>query len=69
MSELYNATADSIKNLVDGGFKVFAENISYQVIKNSKNQYLIRCSLNGHCIGLTWNDDITLSARHFFIEA
>ena len=31
------------------------------MIKDSVGQYLIRCNLNGSCIGLTWLDGVTMN--------
>ncbi len=52
-----------IKLAIDQGKKVFWSNPNYQVIKDSKGQYLIVCSLNDSCIGLTWKDGITLNGK------
>jgi hypothetical protein len=41
-----------IKNAVNKGRKVYCGNSAYQVIKDNKGQYLIKCSLNDYCIGL-----------------
>lgn len=55
-------TLDEIKQAVLDGKKVYWENPSYQVIVDSKNQWLIKHT-NGHCIGLTWDDDVTMNGK------
>lgn len=57
-----------IMHALDSGLSVFWDNTSYQVIKDSKNQYLIKHA-SGHCIGLTWADNETLNGKQseFFI--
>ena len=42
----------SIKIMVDAGCTVYAGNDAYRVIKDSIGQYLIKCDINDHCIGL-----------------
>ena len=54
---------EQIKQAIADGKKVFWASLSYEVIKDSKNQYLIKCGQNGHCIGLTWADDKTLNGE------
>jgi hypothetical protein len=41
-----------IKNAVNKGRKVYCGNSAYLVIKDKVGQWLIKCSLNGYCIGL-----------------
>jgi hypothetical protein len=43
---------NDIKKMVDEGKTVYSSNEAYQVIKDSKGQYMIKCTLNGYCIGL-----------------
>lgn len=43
---------DEIKKAIDEGKKVFWASQVYPVIKDKNGEYLITCSLNGHCIGL-----------------
>ena len=45
-------TIAEIKNAVNKGRKVYCGNSGYQVIKTNKGQWMIKCTLNGHCIGL-----------------
>jgi hypothetical protein len=56
-------TATEIKTAVDQGKTVFHQNEAYQVVKDKFNQYLIKCTLNGNCIGLTWADGETLNGK------
>lgn len=56
-------TVDEIKSAVDNGKEVHWKNELYQVVKDNKNQYLIKCISNNHCIGLTWVDDVTLNGK------
>lgn len=57
-----------IKQAIADGKKVHWSNKLYDVIE-SKWEYLIRCNSNGHCIGLTWQDGVTMNGREedFFI--
>ena len=59
-----------IKQAIQEGKKVFWANRNYEVIKDSIGQYLIKCRLNGHCIGLTWLDNSTMNGeeKDFFCE-
>lgn len=61
-------TVAQIKAAVDNGKKVHWANGAYQVIKDSRNQYLIKHG-NGSCIGLTWQDGTILNGKEeeFFI--
>lgn len=52
-----------IKQAIEEGKKVYWSNTMYEVIKCPKNDYLIRCSSNNYCIGLTWADDITMNGK------
>lgn len=60
---------EQIKTAIANGQKVHWANTGYEVIKDSIGQYLIRCTMNGHCIGLTWRDGVTLNGKpaQFFI--
>jgi hypothetical protein len=55
-------TAAEIKSAIDSGKKVCWHNPTYEVIK-TKDEYLIRCRLNQHCVGLTWQDGVTLNGK------
>lgn len=52
-----------IKDAVDQGKKVHWATDIYEVIKDNIGQYLIKCSINNHCIALTWRDGITLNGK------
>lgn len=54
-------TVDQIKENVNKGVDVFWQNSFYKVVK-SGDDYLIKGN-NGHCIGLTWSDGITLNGN------
>lgn len=56
-------TLEEIKQAIEDGKKVYLSNSAYEVIKDLKGQYFIKCSLNYHCIGLTWTDGITLNGK------
>lgn len=62
-------TASQIKAAVDSGKKVYWSHKGYEVIKDRIGQYLIVCLQNKHCIGLTWQDGVTLNGNgsQFFI--
>lgn len=62
-------TAAEIKAAIDRGEKVYWSNPSYPVIKDKIGQYLITHTGNGYCIGLTWQDGVTLNGKEkdFFI--
>ena len=49
--------ATEIKKAIEQGYKVFWKSNAYEVIKDSIGQYLIKCHLNNHCIGLTHRDN------------
>jgi hypothetical protein len=59
-----------IKEAVEAGKTVHWSNRAYKVIKDSIGQWLIVCSINDHCIGLTWRDNITMNGREdeFYIQ-
>ena len=54
---------DEIKKAVDDGLTVYHQSKIYEVCKDKIGQYLIICTLNDYCIGLTWLDDITLNGE------
>lgn len=58
-----------IKTAIEEGKNVKWGNTSYDVIKDTKGQYLIKHA-GGHCIGLTWADGVTLNGKEeeFFIN-
>lgn len=63
-------TLDEIKSAIADGKTVHWKNDSYDVILDSKNQYLISCWRNGSCIGLTWTDGVTMNGKEsdFYTE-
>lgn len=63
---LHGVTA--IKKAVDEGQKVYADTKAYVVVKDSIEQYLIKCLFNSYCIGLTWADGITLNGTNFYTK-
>ena len=62
-------TINEIKTAVDKGIPVYWLTLNYMVIKDSLNQYMIKSLSNNHCIGLTWDDGMTLNGKEndFFI--
>ena len=60
---------EEIKQAINNGFKVYWKQRNYVVIKDSIGQYLICCVSNNHCIGLTWQDGVTMneSESDFYI--
>lgn len=54
---------EQIKKAIAEGKKVYWSSGLYEVIKDDRNQYLIKCSSNGSCIGLTWADNKTLNGK------
>jgi hypothetical protein len=67
-------TLEEIKEAVRGGKRVCWSNRAYDVIlyvfPSGEEQWLIKCNLNGHCIGLTWMDGVTMNGEEeqFFIR-
>jgi len=63
-------TAEEIKAAIDRGEKVYWSSTRYPVIKDSKGQYLITCTITDYCIGLTWQDGVTLNGKEsdFFTD-
>ena len=45
-------TIEQIKQAVDDGQTVHVGNLAYVVIKSKFGEYMIKCTLNDHCIGL-----------------
>lgn len=70
MSEIRTlSTVEEIKKAVDSGQEVYSDTLAYRVIKD-QGQYLIKCTLNGYCIGLTGQagtaHEDTLNGTDFF---
>lgn len=63
-------TLEEIKNAIANGDTVHWSNSAYAVNKAANGGYLIKCTLNGHCIGLTWSDGVTLNGHEsdFYIS-
>jgi len=63
-------TLKQIKDALNDGLTVCWSHDGYQVVKDSLNQYLIKCLHNGHCIGLTHQDGLTMNGKEsqFFIK-
>ena len=63
-------TLSQIKTAVDQGKTVYWGNKNYQVIKTKFGDYVIRMKQNGHEIGLTWADGVTMNGAEedFFME-
>lgn len=54
-------TLEQIKSAIALGLSVKWANDGYDVIKDSRGQYLIVFRPNGHCIGLTHANGVTLN--------
>lgn len=63
-------TKAEIIEAVDAGKDVYCEGGGYKVIKDSKEQFIIKCTSNNHCIGLSEEDgteyENVLNARGFY---
>ena len=62
-------TLDQIKSAVSSGVPVHWKQSNYQVMVDNLGQWHIVCSNNNHCIGLTWQDGITLNNPEDFYTA
>jgi len=64
-------TLEEIKQAIDDGKTVHWSNPSYVVVKDNLGEYLIKCTSNDHCIGLTWADGVTVNGKpdQFFVKA
>lgn len=60
-------TIEEIKSAVDNGKTVVADTHMYHVTKDKIGQYLIKCTLNGYCIGLSDITETRLNAEHFYV--
>ena len=64
---------EEIKSAVRSGRTVYWSNPSYEVkkynFKDGTEQWFVRC-VNGHCIGLTWADGVTLNGeeKDFYVK-
>jgi hypothetical protein len=62
---------EEIKNAVDRGLPVCWSHDAYDVLKNSKGWYYIKCNRNNNITGLTWRDGVTMNGKEcdFFIKS
>jgi hypothetical protein len=58
-----------IKSAVESGKRVCWHNVGYEVIKDRIGQWFVKCRGNGHLIGLTHRDGVTMNGKpsDFFI--
>ena len=56
-------TLKQIKSAVKSGRRVYWSNEAYEVIHDDIGQWLIRCTFNGSCIGLMWQDEVTMNGK------
>lgn len=68
--------AQQIKEAVRAGKTVCCGHEGYvvtlHVFKDKSEQWLIKCTMNNYCIGLTWQDGITLNGKEedfYILEA
>lgn len=65
-------TKKEIIEAVNSGKKVYCGGGGYEVIKDSKGQYLIICMSNNHCVGLSGTDgtqyENVLNHSDFYVE-
>ena len=59
-----------IKDAVNAGKTVHWKQKNYVVIKDRIEQWLIKCTNNDSCIGLTWRDGTTMNGDEadFYVE-
>ena len=62
-------TLDEIKSAVEAGHVVHWHNSAYKVVKDDLGQWMVKCTDNGHCIGLTARDGVTMNGEpnEFFV--
>ena len=62
-------TLQEIQAAVEAGQTVCWSNPGYRVIKDSLGQWLVKFLPNGHCWGLTHQDNVTVNGKpeEFFI--
>ena len=62
--------AQEIIEAVDSGKDVRWGNDNYEVIRAKNGSYIIRSQMNGHCVGLTWSDGVTLNGNlaEFYVK-
>lgn len=54
---------DEIKAAVEAGNTVHWKHSGYVVIKDGLGQFLVKCTSNDSCIGLTWKDGQTMNGQ------
>ena len=54
---------EEIKASVESGETVHWANDQYRVIKTDNGGWLVMCDINGHCIGLTHVDGVTMNGK------
>ena len=61
---------EEIKRAVDNGLSVCWSNTNYDVLKNNKGWYYVKCNRNNSINGLTWRDGVTMNGKEcdFFIN-
>ena len=62
-------TLEEIKRTINEGGRVHWHHEGYPVIKDGLGRFLICCTRNHSCWGLTWNDGVTMNEKEedFFI--
>jgi hypothetical protein len=56
-------TLEEIKSAVESGKTVHWSNGLYVVIKDGIGQWLVKCTSNNCCCGLTWRDGVTMNGK------
>ena len=56
-------TLEEIKEALRTGEQVYWSHPGYQVIKDRLGQFLIKCTYNGNCVGLTHQDGVTMNGK------
>jgi hypothetical protein len=66
-------TLQEIIQAMKEGKTIHWGNEGYTIVGNPNevNSLLIKCGFNGHCIGLTWLDGVTMNGKEedFFVNA
>ena len=59
---------DDIQTAIYNGYTVYWKNRGYEVVKDKTGQYLIKCTANSYCVGLTRTDGTLVEdPKHFFL--
>ena len=57
-----------IETAIYNGYTVYWKNRGYEVVKDKLDQYLIKCTANTYCVGLTRSDGTLIEdPKHFFL--